>query len=175
VTSLHGVATSSPNEEFRETFDEFFPRLKSYFRRWGFSPPEAEDLSQVVLMNVYKGWDRFRGEGNRDAWIYAAARNAAVDAFRRSQRRGEHAGAPLENAPDLAATPDESAESREQLERTVSAMRALPAGMRTCLLLQVREGLSYQEVGERLSLSVHTVKVQIWNARRRLKGALGKT
>jgi RNA polymerase sigma-70 factor (ECF subfamily) len=168
------VVAEPPTEEFRDVFEEFFPRLRSYFRRWGFSPQESEDLSQGVLLNVYKGWDRYRGEGNRDAWIYAAARNAAVDGFRRSERNRERGGEPSEGLPDECELPDERAERRELLDRTVSAMRALPTGMRTCLLLQVQEGLSYQEVGDRLALSVHTVKVQIWNARRRLRGALGR-
>ena len=50
----------------------------------------------------------------------------------------------------------------------------LPARMRACLLLRVHHGLSYKEIAQRLCLSSQTVKVQIWNARRRLNQTLGR-
>jgi RNA polymerase sigma-70 factor (ECF subfamily) len=160
-------------DSFREVFVRFFPRLTSYFRSFGFSPSDAEDLSQGTLLNVYKTWEDYRGEGSLDAWIFAAARNMAYDEWRR-RARSKDGGAPEETIPDSGPSVEELASGREDLSRAVEALRSLPAGMRACLLLQVQEGLSYQEIAERLSLSAHTVKVQIWNARRRLRERLSK-
>jgi len=164
---------SSPpgREAFHEVFLQYFPRLRSYFCASGFSLADAEDLCQTVLWNVYQKWDRYRGEGSLDAWIKSAARNAAIDEWR---RRGRADFTELSDVfTDDAPAPDREAGDRQEYERVAEAVRALPVRMRTCFLLSVQQNLSHQEIAERLSLSVGTVKVQVWNARRRLKEIFG--
>jgi RNA polymerase sigma-70 factor, ECF subfamily len=159
--------------EFRSIFAEFFPRLRSYFRSCGFQAADAEDLSQSALWTVYQSKEQFRGDGNFDAWVYTIARNVARDEWR---RRGRAAGAdPLvESLPDQSPSAEALVADRQELKQTVHALGRLPARMRECLLLYVDQGLSYEEISRRLSLAMPTVKVQIWNARRRLKSLLGQ-
>jgi RNA polymerase sigma-70 factor (ECF subfamily) len=163
-----GTGVPSQPEEFREVFDEFYPRLRSFFRSYGFASADAEDLSQNTLWNVYRTREQYRGDGTLHGWIYAAARNAARDEWRRRGRRGK-GQAIAEETPDPAPPADVVASDREQLNRTLEALRNMPSRMRACLLLRVQSHLSYREIARRFSLSVHTVKVQIWNARRRLR------
>jgi RNA polymerase sigma factor (sigma-70 family) len=158
-------------EEFREIFMEFFPRLRSFFRSCGFQTADAEDLSQTALWTVYKSRGQLRGEGSFEAWVYTIARNVARDEWRR-RGRGTLAEPVEETIPDEGPSAETAAADRQDLSRTVAAMQKLPARMRACLLLHVQQGLSYGEVARRLSLSLPTVKVQIWNARRRLKDVL---
>ncbi len=177
------MATSSDvsaADDFHEVFCEFYPRLRSYFLSQGFSPEDGEDLSQSALWNVYRSQGQFRAEGSYAAWVYTVARNVARDEWRRRGRApeidsldrplGEPGGETLAaSVADERPSAAEDAEGREDLARTLAALAALPARMRACLLLHVQQGLSYGEVARRLTLSVPTVKVQIWNARRRLR------
>jgi RNA polymerase sigma-70 factor (ECF subfamily) len=73
---------------------------------------------------------------------------------------------------DEAPSTDQVVSDREELERTVEALKEVPPRMRACLLLQVQEGLSHKEIAHRLGLSPRTVRVQIWNARTRLRQLL---
>jgi len=158
-------------EEFRSLFVELFPRLRSFFRSCGFQPADAEDLSQTTLWTVYRSRGQFRGDGSFDAWVYSIARNVARDEWRRQGRSREEE--PLsETIPDDVPSADTQTTDRQDLKRALDALAKLPAGMRACLLLHVQKGLSYREIGQRLSLAVPTVKVQIWNARRRLRSLL---
>ena len=166
-----GPVSSGEREEFRGVFVELFPRLRSYFRACGFQGADADDLSQTTLWIVYRSRGQFRGDGNFDAWVYSIARNVARDGWRRRGRAGEEE--PLsETVADRDASAEIRTAGRQDLNRTLEALAKLPAGMRACLLLHVQEGLSYREIGRRLSLAVPTVKVQIWNARRRLRSLL---
>jgi RNA polymerase sigma factor (sigma-70 family) len=158
-------------EDFHTVFNEFFPRLRSFFRSSGFEPADAEDLSQSTLWIVYKSRGQLREGDSFAAWVYSIARNAARDEWRRRGRRAEAEPAE-ETLPDDAPSAETVAAEKEDLSRTVQAMGKLPARMRACLLLHVQQGLSYGEVARRLSLSLPTVKVQIWNARRRLRSLL---
>jgi RNA polymerase sigma-70 factor (ECF subfamily) len=163
--------THDGREEFRETFAEFYPRLRSFFRACGFQTADAEDLSQTALWIVYRSRGQFRGEGSFDAWIYSIARNVARDEWRRRGRVTEEE--PVGEAiPDAGPSAETQTADRQDLKRTLDALAKLPAGMRACLLLHVQNGLSYREIGRYLSLAVPTVKVQIWNARRRLRSLL---
>ena len=168
------ITQSAPpedREEFRSLFLEFFPRLRSYFRSAGFETADAEDLSQSTLWIVYKSRGQLREGGSFDAWVYSIARNAARDEWRRRGRRGE--AEPVEETlPDDSPSAESVAAEKEDLSRVVQALGKLPARMRACLLLHVQQDLSYGEIARRLSLSLPTVKVQIWNARRRLRSLL---
>ncbi len=158
-------------EEFRATFAEYFPRLRSFFRTCGFQASDAEDLSQTALWTVYKSREQFRGEGSFESWVYSIARNVARDEWRRRGRAGEEE--PVSEAvPDDVPSAEVWTTDRQDLRRTLDALAKLPAGMRACLLLHVQQGLSYKEISQRLSLAIPTVKVQIWNARRRLRSLL---
>lgn len=158
-------------EDFRETFREFFPRLRSYFLARGFAASDAEDLSQNALWSVYRSKETFRGDGSLDAWVYTIARNLARDEWRKRGRT--FAQEPLDEAiPDAAPSPQDRTQDRLELDRTVAALGKLPTRMRACLLLHVQQNLSYGEIASRLALAVPTVKVQIWNARRRLRELL---
>ena len=158
-------------DAFHEVFLEYFPRLRSYFGSQGFSTQDAEDLGQKTLWNVYQAWDQFRGDGNLQGWIYAAGRNVAADEWRRRGRRRE-TQAPSEETRDHAPDIEETLVSRQESERVTGALSRLPGRMRACLLLRFQNELSYREIAERLGISQATVKVQIWMARKRLKGAL---
>lgn len=141
--------------------------MKSYFRSRGFSWEDAEDLTQKTLLNVYNAWERYAEQ--RDllaARIYATGRNAARDEWRREGRA--HMTSLPEETPSPGRPLEDVASEREALSRTTAAMMELPTRMRACLLLRVQLGLSYKEIAQRLRLSSNTVKVQIWNARRRL-------
>lgn len=162
------VEAGRPDDNFRPIFDRFFPRLRAFFIASGFQAADADDLSQTAIWNVYRSRGEQRDEARFEAWVYSIARNVARDEWRRRTRRAEDD--PVEEGVvDDRPTAEAQAESKRELAETLAAFKTLPLGMRVCLLLHVQEGLGYREVAERLSLSPSTVKVQIWNARRRLR------
>lgn len=158
-------------DDFREVFLEYHPRLFRYFRSLGFASEDADDLCQTALLNVYRGRGNVRDATLFTPWVYSVARNAARDAWRKKNDARSEA---LEDRDMEASSPSAEREvlEKEKLERVREGLAALPARMRACFLLRVQEELPYEVIGERLSLSPGTVKVQVWNARRRLREVL---
>ncbi len=156
-------------DDFRPVFEEFRPRLLRYFRSFGFAKEDAEDLCQATLIKVHRSRATVRDDVLFTAWVYGVARNVARDAWR---RRGPLNGEPLDEAlPSETPSAERSAVDRERLDLVRAGVRALPARMRVCFLLRVGHELSYEEIALRLTLSTSTVKLQVWNARQRLRAA----
>jgi RNA polymerase sigma factor (sigma-70 family) len=67
---------------------------------------------------------------------------------------------------------EETQRDRARLDALHDAMRQLPARQRQCLALQVRDGLSYEEIARTLRLSVNTVRNHLAAARESLRARL---
>ena len=50
---------------------------------------EVNDLFQEVLINLWKGFDSFRGESKVDTWIWRIVLNTCISDDRKKKRRGE--------------------------------------------------------------------------------------
>jgi RNA polymerase sigma-70 factor (ECF subfamily) len=101
-------------------------------------------------------------------YLLAVARNVFLTGLRRRRRE-----VPL--AEDLAAPafdPDGRLDDQARLEAVTRALRDLPEGERSALLLRVDHELPYEDVAAALGISVAAAKVRVHRARLRLAGAL---
>jgi RNA polymerase sigma-70 factor (ECF subfamily) len=136
---------------------------------------DAEDLAQDILIRVMQGLPGLERPETFDVWVYRTSRNRCIDHFRR--RRME---APLPVLDERShplwisgpRTPDESVQAGEVRARLRRALGTLPTAWRRAVVLRDLEELSYEEVAERLSLPLGTVKSQISRGRSRLAEAL---
>ncbi len=128
---------------------------------------DADDVHQEVLIAVAEGIGRFRGEGRFTTWLHPVARNKAVDALRR--RRDGRA---------LADTDAVARISSLIATRTVldEAIAGIPDPYRDAVVLRDVEGLTYEQVAQRLDVPLNTVRTRISRGRAiaaaRLSGAV---
>ena len=167
--------------------DPFDARLLEGARRLRAGEPGAADALDALLRPRLNGYFA-RGPWPRDEasfipWLFAIARNVRSTAKRSWSTRGRWEAGGLELAGDPTAPDDRarSEDAQEQARRIVAlraALEQLPPRQRQCLLLRVRDELSYEEIAEVFQLSVHTVRNHIAQAkeslRRRFGTALGE-
>lgn len=135
---------------------------------------DAEDVTQEVLIRLWKHWRRLEGEHLR-AWIVRVTRNACVDSVRRRQTRGRHeAGGDeeIERAPDEAADPARHAEDADFRRRLEAALRALSEPYRSIVILREVQGLAYDEIAAAVDKPLNTVKVYLHRGRKMLREQL---
>lgn len=132
-------------------------------------PQDREDLYQEILVAVWKGLARFRGDSSTRTYVFRIGRNRAITFQQRSRR---HASAePLERVADGSPSPAETAIARDEQDRLRRAVRALPPPGREVVSLAL-EGLSNQEIAMVLGLRRNNVAVRLHRARTRLRQAL---
>lgn len=184
-----GIDHSSRRNEFAEVFEEQASAIHSFFARRGFGPEDCSDLTQETFLRAYHGLARFGDEAEIRSWILRIAQNVwknalrSRDAEKRSvsktvsleeitSRAGPLANLSAPPGHDKASNPLEGV-MRSELQRLLrEAVEELPPKMRRCVLLRLDRGLKYQEIATLMSISVDTVKVQLYQARQRLKDQL---
>lgn len=166
-------------ESFRALHAWLAPRLLGYFRAHRFSHADAEDLVQKTLARVYQGIRQLEQEEKFLPWLFAIARNVRCTAVEREQRERQLWAGDMDEARELpdpkpATWYDDAQLEAARLKRLHSAIDALPPQQRQCLLLRVRDELSYEEIAETLRLSTNTVRNHLAEAKKRLQKALRK-
>src|SRR4051812_32978616 len=142
----------------------------------------AEDVTQEVFVSALR---RMRATERPIAfkpWIYEIAKNACIDAFRRTRRAEEvsyDAGEGLSASDhrrlaDADATPDAALAAKEELQTLFGAFGGLSDAHHEILVMRELEGLSYREIGERMGMSRPAVESTLFRARRRLSEEFGE-
>lgn len=185
VDPLRALAAGDPRpfEAFVRTRSR---SLVGFFLRLGAGLPEAEDLTQDVLVRLYRHASQYRPRERFLAFCFRTARNAWIDRCRRAGVRpspavGEgDAGTGVEERgvprlrPHAADDPLARAEDAELVERMGRALAQLPAAHRVVVELAVFEDLAYGEVAAALGIPVGTVKSRMHHAVRKLRSILGE-
>jgi len=169
---------SSDNLDFQTIYTAFRPKILRYLTRM-VGAPEAEDLTQEVLIKVSKGLQSFRGESQLSTWIYRIATNAALDNLRRpSIQRTNRLNITSESEPAKDAFSGETASADHQIIRNEmnecirNFVENLPEDYRTVVVLKDLEDLTNDEIADVLDVTLDTVKIRLHRARARLRKEL---
>jgi len=135
------------------------------------SREDAQEVAQEAFARAYFRLAEFRGTAQFRTWLYRILVNLATDYLRRRKPEvpGDDAVFQMVDAGD---NPGENLD-RQELRRSIEeAIKALPADLRTVILLRELEGLSYAEIARVIHRPVGTVMSRLFHARRRLQQGL---
>ena len=140
-----------------------------YVRDWS----EAQDVAQDTFIRAYRAIGNFRGDAQFSTWLYRIAVNTAKNYLVMHNRRPPSEDIDISDAENFdigmrlrdTDTP-ESEFARQEVEQAVmSAVEALPDDLRIALNLREVEGLSYEEIAQRMNCPIGTVRSRIFRAR----------
>lgn len=163
---------SAPDSEYARWFaEEVHPHegsLRAYLRGMFPGLHDVDDLIQESYARLLRAKQAGRVTYAK-AFLFATARNAALDLFRRRKivsidSVGDlSALSVLEESPGAADTINK----QQELELLAQAVRTLPDRCRQVLTLRLLYGLSHKEIAADLRISEHTVKAQLAKGMRR--------
>jgi RNA polymerase sigma-70 factor (ECF subfamily) len=138
-------------------------------------PSDVDDLVQESYTRLLRLREAGRVRAPRGL-LFALARNAAHDLFRRRRRIGDDRITENDLVDVMDDTPGaaEIASRAQEIELLTSAIDALPERCRAVFLLRQFEHLSQREIATRLGISEHTVEVQLAKALRRCSDYLAQ-
>ena len=120
------------------------------------------DLFQEVLVNLWKGFDKFEHRSDIRTWIYRVALNTCISLDRKKKRAAE---VRLTMDINLFEDRDEDTKQVDMLHKRISKLQPFD---RAIVLLWL-ENLPYEEIGKIVGISTKNVSVRLFRIREQLK------
>lgn len=159
-------------DAFAQLYDAIAPVVFGIARRVVRDPAQSEEVTQEVMLEVWRTAARFNPErGNAFAWIATMAHRRAVDVVRsrQSSREREKIAGRGDVAYDAVA--EQVVETAER-ESVAEAMSQLTSLQREVIELAYYGGCTYREVANHLDAPLGTVKTRMRDGLKRLRRAL---
>lgn len=158
---------------FEALYDQLAASVYGLIRRVLRNPSQAEEVTQEVLLEVWRTASRFdRARGGAATWVLTIAHRRAIDRVRAE----EAATAREQRSAQVPATVDEVAETVEasmDAERLRRCLAGLTELQRESIALAYYGGYSYAQVAALLDTALGTIKTRIRDGLTRLRACLG--
>ena len=158
----------------QEAFAELIARYKnlvySIILRMTKDSEEANDLAQDVFLKMYKNLSSYSPEFKFSTWTMRITTNHIIDFHRKRKQET----VPLESAMlTVAADPDDTPESalirKEESIRIQKIIDELPGMYKLPIVMYHKNGMSYQEIADKIGEPLSKVKNRIFRGRKLLK------
>ena len=157
------------NSSLESAFEQFVRKHKSsiYSVCYLFSnnTDEVADLFQEILINLWKGFPKFRNECQPETWIYRVSMNTCISADRKKKRQSHQ----VELSIDSRLFDRQDSESRQvkMLYERIHRLNVLDRAIE----LPWPENLKYEETGQKVGPSDKNISLRLVRIREQLKKA----
>lgn len=153
------------SEEFERSFKSLYRPLCMYSLRVVNDLNDAEDIVQQAFTDAWSKMNEGLAIDNLKAYMYRAVYNRSLSFVSQSVQLQM-----MDLLPDVEEeTEEERVYEAERDARLWDAIDNLPPGRRNILLMAKRDGLKYQEIADKLQLSVKTIENQMGKALKALR------
>jgi RNA polymerase sigma-70 factor (ECF subfamily) len=171
---LLGTSSSQDDKssaEFEELAMPLFGSLYNFARWLVRNRSDAEDLVQETYRRALHSFASFQPGTNFRDWIFRILKNTFLSSRSGLERKMTVAMESEEDGSELAEreTPETILIERSNRQLVQRAIDELPAHYQEVLLLCEVEEMSYQQIGETLSIPIGTVMSRLARARRAIR------
>lgn len=168
-------------DAYEELLERYESKVYNLAMRFTRNHEDAEEVLQDVFTTLYQKLEGFQGKSAFSSWLYRIIVNAA---FMKLRKRKQNNTISIEDlAPTIRQQQVEKEHSisnrsdllsinKEMRDIIDSALNKLPDQYRAVFVLRDVDGLSNQEVGEILDLSIPAVKSRLHRSRLMLRKRL---
>ena len=173
-----GAEKADAERALRELYDCTAPKLYGLALRVVGSADQAEDVLQIVFLNIWRNAGDYRASLSPPmAWLCLLVRSRALDALRRraSERADLHLeldDAVTESVAGDSPNPMDTTQASEQAWALHECLRKLEGRQREVISLAYLRDLSHGELAEQLRLPLGTVKTWIRRGLDLLRGCM---
>ena len=146
-------------QAFKIFFKSFYHLLFGYIISLTLDRNQAEDITQQAFINFWSKRSKIDINRSPKSYLFTIAHNLFLDSQR--QLKSERNYLQLIQKETLIEDTEEQEKHIEKIEKLRQAINQLPDKCKTILLLNKIEGLKYQEIADRLQISIKTVESQM--------------
>ncbi len=175
------LAQNGDSKAFELLIEAHFKNIYNIAYRIAGNPDDASDMTQEVMIKLFRNINSFGGNSKFSTWVYRVATNTCLDELKKLRRHSAYSinseidtgeGEFLYEVEDTSPTPDLEVERGELSDMVAKAITALNPEHRAIITLRDIQEFSYEEIANILNISEGTVKSRISRARMQLKKIL---
>ena len=139
---------------------------------------DAEDLTLMTFGKAFRYLDKYTPKYAFSTWLYRIALNNSIDFLRVKNNMPQYFEEDLyttsttsiidQSEDNLQRTPEDEIIDKQRLQMLRAAVSELPEQYRKVIELRYYEDLAYEDIAERLGLTLSNVKIQIMRAKQML-------
>lgn len=157
------------SNELNRIFNEYYPKIFKTCLGYTRSVEDANDLTQEILIRIWKGHASFKGDSTLNTWIYRIAVNSCLMFIRKNKKHT------LIDINTLNHLPSESQNiDQEGIDELYKLIAQLNEKDRLVIILYLEE-LTYEEIANIIGISTNYVGVKISRIKKTLSVKIKKT
>ena len=164
-TGLHsrGAASVALEREFTKMIKEHRKTIYTVCYFFSKDSDEVNDLFQEILINLWKGFPKFRGESSYSTWIWRVSLNTCNNQERRKKRNVETV--PLSIDIDLYNDDDDKSRQIQMLYDRISRLEPFDKA----IILLWLENMTYEDIAGIMGISLANVTTRLFRIKEQLK------
>ena len=173
IVELMGRVAGHDRAAFATLFELVAPRVKAYLMRLGSPAVAAEELTQEVMLTVWRKADRFDpAKAGVMTWIFVIARNRRIDGLRREASTVTYGTTPPEAVDEDTPGPLETVDAGQNEQRVRRAIAMLPADQQAVITRSYWYEEAHSAIADALDIPLGTVKSRLRLALIRLRSVM---
>ena len=129
---------------------------------------EVNDLYQEILINLWKGFEKFRGESSLKTWIWRVSLNTCNNQERKKKSNVQTIPLSI----DIDLYNDDDVQSK-QIQMLYDRINRLDVFDRAIILLWL-ENMNYQDIADVVGISLSNVTTRLFRIKEQLKSMSNK-
>lgn len=162
--------------EFENLFREYYPLLCHYALRFVKDPDQAEEIVQDLFCQLWENRKKIMIHTSFKAYLYKATYQNSLQLIRKRNVQNQYEDY-IKNSRPEEFSPTDSIDEKEIYNIVQETLTTLPDRCGEIFKMSRFEGLKYQEIADRLSISIKTVEANMGKAlkafRKNLKDYVG--
>jgi RNA polymerase sigma-70 factor (ECF subfamily) len=155
-------------EQFLESINKHKGIIHKISRMYMDTAENREDLSQEIILQLWKSYQSFRNDSQFSTWMYRVAVNTAITFFKKEQRN--KAFSVLDERNEVIPDADHIAKE-EKLQSFYKAVHSLN-NIEKALIFLYLEGQSHREIGDKLGISEVNARVKLSRTKDKLQAII---
>lgn len=159
---------------------QYQKRVTQLVARYVRDASEAQDVAQEAFIKAYRALPNFRGESVFYTWLYRIAVNTAKNHLVARARRPSASDVDVEDAVNFEGafrlkvcdTPEHLLLTEEIRLKIQQVIEGLPEELKLAIRYRELDGMTYDEIAQKMDCPVGTVRSRIFRAREAMDKAL---
>jgi RNA polymerase sigma-70 factor, ECF subfamily len=164
---------------FQYLFQNYYSGLLSFSEKYVRERRVAEEIVDDLFIHLWEIRKKIQIRDSIEAYLYRSVYNRCISYIRNKNKQANltsQIAVSIENKiysiPETSSSPLNQVMNKDLKKQLDKALNELPDKCKEIFILSREYGLKYEEIAERLNISVNTVKTQLKIALKRLRESL---